>query len=98
MRNLKTFESLNDETPINEVKGKKIWVGVMPGAFGYGICAIGDTEKEVRDTMKKAFDEYKEGYKPEGEDFRTFHKAMEYFGGRIEQIEMGKAYNDNFGE
>lgn len=93
MKNLRTFESLN------EAKGKKIWIGIMPGAFGYGLSAVGESKKEVEDALRTGYDEFmSDGRNDDSTDFNTFKKAMEYFGGRIEQVEMGKSYYDNFGE
>lgn len=99
MKNLKKFDELQESESVNEAKGKKVWIGVMPGALGYGLTSVGDTEKEATETLKKGYDEFmSDGRNDDQDDFNTFKKAMEYFGGRVTQVEMGKSYYDNFGE
>ena len=80
------------------MKTQEIWIGTMPSAFGYGITAMGFSEKQVRDAMRKAYTQFKQSYKPNGREFSTFDNAMEYFGGNIKQVIPGTAYYDGFGE
>ncbi len=68
---------------------KKIWFGNIPEVFGYGISCLGNSKKEVMDTMKKEYAEWKK-QRPDPET--NFNKSFEYFGGYVEEIEIGKGY------
>lgn len=72
-----------------------IWIGVIPDIFGYGISVAGNSKAECLDALKKSYKKWKEGYPNEDTNFK---KSYEDFGGRVDEIELGKAYFDNFGE
>lgn len=75
------------------MKPKTIWIGFIPGIFGYGIGAAGTTKAEVRAGLKAGFD----GWKQQAPAVTmTFSRAFEYWGGYIHKIDLGKPYNDNF--
>lgn len=75
---------------------KKIWIGTIPGIFGYGMCVIGNSEKECMKALRKNYDEWKEERK-EMTSQKIFLEAFEYWGGHVEEIKIGKVYYDNFG-
>lgn len=68
---------------------KKIWFGNIPEVFGYGISCLGNSKKEVMDTMKKEYAEWK---KQQPDPETNLNKSFEYFGGYVEEIEIGKCY------
>jgi len=72
----------------------EIWCGVIPGIYGYGITVFETSEELVKKSLKKHFLAFKKSY---GGEF-SFPKAFDYFGGRIQKIEMDKMYYDNVGE
>ena len=74
---------------------KTVWIGMIPGIFGYGLSAVGDTKKECMDALKKGYDEFKKGYP---DPTTNFKKSYEYWGGYCKKVEMGKAYYDDFAE
>lgn len=73
---------------------KHIWVGVIPDIFGYGITVASMTEGGAKKGLRKAFLEWKKHRQSPS----TFNSAFEDWGGRIDKIELDKAYADNFGE
>lgn len=70
-----------------------IYIGVIPGIFGYGIAAWHPTEDGCRKALKAKFYDWKRQQPSPS----TFESAFERWGGRIELIEAGKAYYDDFG-
>lgn len=65
----------------------------MPGAFGYGITVLECTKDAARKSLKKFYYEWKRS-----NNFNlTFVQAMDYFGGRVFEVETGKQYYDDFG-
>jgi len=82
----------------NKVMAKKnkpeIWCGMIPGIYGYGIMVFETSEELARKSLKKHFYVAKKSWNGEF----SFPKAMDYFGGRIQKVEMDKPYYDNVGE
>lgn len=75
-------------------KKKTIWIGVIPGIFGYGISVAEESKEACMKALKKCYQEWKEDYPDPTTNFKT---SFENWGGRIEEIELGKGYYDNFG-
>ena len=73
---------------------KKIWFGNIPEIFGYGISCLGNSKKEVMDTMKKEYKQWKAGRAKHGfgDESTNFETSYEYYGGWVEQVEIGKGY------
>lgn len=88
-----------------QLKKKTIWIGVIPSIFGYGMSVAAESEEECLKALKKDYREWAKGRSDDYGDMRDengrkltrFEKAMETWGGRIEEIELGKVYFDNFG-
>lgn len=86
-------------------KKRTVWVGIIPSIFGYGLSVVGETEKECEAALKKAYrewskgtcDDYGDRRDENGKKLTRFEKAMENWGGRINEVELGKIYWDNFG-
>lgn len=84
---------------------KTIWVGIIPEIFGYGLSVVGESEEDCRKALQSAYrawvkgtyDDYGDMRHENGKKMTRFEKAMENWGGRIEKIELGKIYYDNFG-
>jgi|GEM_PF-4496746 len=74
---------------------KKIWIGTIPEIFGYGMCVIGNSEKECMKALRKDYDESKKGRK-EMTSQKIFLEAFEYWGGCVEEVKIGKVYSDGF--
>lgn len=71
----------------------KLWCGHIPEIYGYGIMVIELTEDEARKSLKRMFTAWKKTMHGE----LSYPKAMDYFGGRVFQIETGKQYYDGLG-
>ena len=88
-----------------QLKKKTIWVGVIPSIFGYGMIVVAESEAECLKALKKDYrectkdrsDDYGDMRDENGRKLTRFEKAMECWGGRIEEVELGKIYFDNFG-
>ena len=77
-----------------KIQPTKLWVGHIPGIYGYGVMVIEFTEDQARKSLKKAFAEarrYNEG-------IMHYKEAFEHWGGRIFEVETGKHYGDDFTE
>jgi hypothetical protein len=74
---------------------KKIWFGNIPDIFGYGISCLGNSKKEVMDTMKKEYRRWKEQAPDEETNFYT---SFEYYGGTVYKVELGKGYSEGLRE
>jgi hypothetical protein len=77
-----------------KLKPTKLWVGHIPGIYGYGVMVIEFTEDQARKSLKKAFAQAKK-YN-EGE--MSYANAFDHWGGRIFEVETGKHYGDDFTE
>lgn len=74
-------------------KPARIWVGIIPEIFGYGINAIGRTEAEAMDALRSAYADWKVARPDSSTDFDS---SYERFGGSVTRVEIGKAYHDGF--
>lgn len=72
----------------------KLWVGHIPGIYGYGVMVIDLTEDLARKSLKRAFAEAKKY----NDGFMNYKNAFEHWGGRIFEVETGKHYGDDFTE
>lgn len=87
-----------------QLKKKTIWIGVIPSIFGYGMSVAAESEEECLKALKKDYRDWSKGRSDDYGDMRDengkkltrFEKAMENWGGRIEEVELGKVYWDNF--
>ncbi len=88
---------------------KTIWIGVIESIFGYGIAVAEVTEEKCMEALKDIYnayiynaslegdeDEYDEQYDENGIEMSRFEKAMEYWGGSVSEVELGKGYDDGF--
>jgi hypothetical protein len=71
----------------------KLWCGHIPEIYGYGIMVIELTEDEARKSLKRMFTAWKKSMHGEF----GYARAMEFFGGKVFQIETGKQYYDDLG-
>jgi hypothetical protein len=71
-----------------------LWVGHIPGIYGYGVMVIECTEDQARKSLKKAFADAKRHNHGE----RNFNDSFDHWGGRIFQVETSKHYGDDFSE
>lgn len=76
------------------MKPKTIFIGVIPGIFGYGISVASDTREGAMDAMHEAYDDWKKVRPNPDTNFET---SFEEWGGRIEEVVLGKTYYDDFG-
>ena len=75
-----------------ELKPTKLWVGQIPGIYGYGVIVIELTEDQARKSLKRAFARAKKAN--DGE--RSFNDSFIHWGGRISEVQTGKCYGDDF--
>ena len=74
---------------------KKLYYGEIPDIFGYGISALGNSKKEVMDTLRRGYNEWKKNCPDEETNFKT---SFEYYGGRVDEVKIGKAYSESLRE
>jgi hypothetical protein len=75
-------------------KPKTIWVGVIPGIFGYGISVASDSEANAMGALRLAYAEWKAG-RPDPDT--NFESSFDSWGGQVFEVELNKSYYDNFG-
>lgn len=75
-------------------KPLKLWCGQIPEIYGYGIMVLERTEDEARKSLKRMYYGWKKSIQGEP---RSFNKVMEYYGGRVFEVETGKQYYDDLG-
>ena len=72
---------------------KTIWVGIIPGIFGYGISVVDESEAKCLTALRREYKEWKKSYVDSSTNFKT---SFENWGGSVEEIELGKGYFDDF--
>lgn len=81
---------------------EKVWVGIIPEINGgYGVNVIAKSKEEAMSLLRREYNKIQRGlYRMQFayKHLETFDKAMEYFGGEVKEIELGKAYYDGFKE
>jgi len=75
------------------MKAKTIWMGIIPGIFGYGISVASETEAGAMKALRKAYAEWKVA-RPNQET--NFDSSFEEWGGHIFEVELNKSYYDSF--
>jgi len=75
------------------MKAKHIWMGIIPGIFGYGISVASETEQGVMKALRKAYAEWKVA-RPNQET--NFESSFEEWGGHVFEVELNKSYFDSF--
>jgi hypothetical protein len=73
------------------VKRKKIYYGEIQDIFGYGISALGNSRKEVMDTLRMEYERWKKHHPDADTNFKT---SFERFGGWVDEVEIGKGYHE----
>jgi len=79
---------------VKKLKPIKLWCGMIPGIYGYGIMVLECTEDQAKKSLKLAFAKAKKA----NDGQRTFAASFDHWGGRIFEIETGKSYGDDFTE
>jgi len=77
------------------VERSKIWFGEIPDIFGYGISALGNSKKEVMDTLRSGYNAWKKNCPDEETNFKD---SFERYGGYVRLVRLGKAYSDSLRE
>lgn len=75
------------------MKAKTIWMGIIPGIFGYGISVASETEAGVMKALRKAYAGWKVA-RPNKET--NFKSSFEEWGGHVFEVELNKSYFDSF--
>ena len=75
------------------MKPKTIWMGIIPGIFGYGISVASESQEGVNAALRKAYAEWKVA-RPNSET--NFESSFEEWGGHIFEVELNKSYFDSF--
>jgi hypothetical protein len=76
---------------------RKIWMGVVPDIFGYGMTVVSDSAEGARKALKAEYHRWKAQLKEYADPTTTFGGSFVHYGGRIFQVELDKVYYDNFG-
>lgn len=81
---------------------KTLWFGSIPGIFGYGISVISETREGAMKALRVKHAEWMKVRDRAGlgpmENGRTVDDALEYFGGGVHEVELDRAYCDDFKE
>jgi len=77
------------------VRKKYIWKASIPEIYGYGLLVMDQTEELAMKALKKEYYAWRNA-RPHSSQM-TFKRALEYWCGGSEKIELGKIYNDGFG-
>jgi hypothetical protein len=77
-----------------KLKPTKLWVGHIPGIYGYGVMVVEFSEDQARKSLKRAFAQAKKY----NDGQMSFANAFDHWGGRIFEIETGRYYGDDFSE
>ena len=78
-----------------------IWIGTIPNYQGYGISVAEATEDLCRKALKKHYYDWRKTINASAlhnTDTMTFDERLEYHGGFIKEITLGKYYYDEFKE
>lgn len=73
-----------------------IWIGVIPGIFGYGISVASETRDGAMEALEKSWEKWMKASSFPSNS--TFQEHFESFGGHVAEVELDRAYYDNFGE
>ena len=71
----------------------KIWMAQLPDLGSYSIEVLGTSEKDVISKLKK---EYNTNWKASKGKGQSFNEIMEYNGGFVQELTLGKVYVDGF--
>lgn len=90
-------------------KKKTVWIGQIESIFGYGIIVVEDNEYACNKALRKAYNEwvfarqntdgfeYPDTFDKNGNLVKSrFEQAMEYWGGSVFEVVLGKSYCDGF--
>jgi len=76
------------------MKNNYIWVGIIPGIFGYGISVASKTKAGAMKALKVSYQEWKSAR--QDEYITTFEESFEYWGGYVNKIQLDEDYIDGF--
>lgn len=68
-----------------------IYIGRIPGIFGYGIVVASTSIIGAMDGMRKAYDDWKRVLP---DDSTTFESSYEYYGGHISKVILEQSYTE----
>ena len=71
----------------------KIWMAQLSGLGSYSIEVVGASEKDVINQLRK---EYNTNWKSSKGKGQSFNEIMEYNGGLVQDLTLGKVYVDGF--
>lgn len=77
---------------------KTVWFAHIPGIFGYGICVVSDSKEGAMKVLRKKHSEWVGKAGSPHEYVNDFDQALEHFAGGVWEVELDRAYYDNFGE
>tara|TARA_R110001592_G_scaffold224678_2_gene480389 strand:- start:318 stop:545 length:228 start_codon:yes stop_codon:yes gene_type:complete len=72
---------------------EKIWMAQLEGLGSYSIEVLGTSEKDAMSKLKK---EYNNNWKASKGGGKSFNEIMEYNGGFVQELTLGKVYIDGF--
>jgi hypothetical protein len=74
-------------------KPAHIWVGIIPGIFGYGISVAAKTKAGAMTALREAYADWKIARPDSSTNFET---SFENWGGYVQRINLGESYQDGF--
>jgi hypothetical protein len=80
------------------MKPKIVWFAHIPGIFGYGICVLSDSKEGAMKTLRDKHSEWVGKAGSPHEYVNDFDQALEHFAGGAWEVELNRAYYDDFGE
>jgi hypothetical protein len=72
---------------------EKIWMAQLEGLGSYSIEVLGTSEKDARSKLRS---DYNKNWKATRGLGKSFNEIMEYNGGFVQELTLGKVYIDGF--
>jgi len=76
-------------------KPTHIYLAQIPNFCGYGICVLAHRQDEAICLLRDKYNEWRK-HNVLDSNMDTFKKALDYFGGGVKKVEIGKTYFDEF--
>ena len=76
---------------------QELYYGVIPDIFGAGMVVVDTSFLKCYKALKKEYGAWCKVYPQFKSKFKNFKDAFESYGGRVDKVEIGKVYWEDFG-